>query len=103
MVSAYIRGLNYDSLYHEYYPKHYVQFDGIWIDFNMSNSIIVAYQPTYSDYKFNLDTPVMIQQQFMQQQPFIIRNSNDITSDSEDDDDDVNSGDDSSVEMNNEL
>ena len=61
MVSAYISGLDrYDQVYHRYYPKHYVQFDGIWIDFTFPITFECVGMPKYSDIIFPVGTPIMI-------------------------------------------
>lgn len=82
MVPAYIRGFNYNQLYHQHYPKQYVEFDGIWIDFSNNTS---QYRPNYRDFMFSWETPVMIVKQLILWQGIIVA-ENDFTSSGEDDD-----------------
>jgi len=59
-IYEYISGFEFGQLYHAHYPKHYIEFDGIWIDYNICNLVDGQALPKYSDFTFLVETPVTI-------------------------------------------
>ena len=60
LIHAYISGFEYNQLYHAHYPKHYIEFDGIWIDFNSYNLVAGQTLLKYSDFSILPETPLTI-------------------------------------------
>jgi hypothetical protein len=59
-IYEYISGFEFGQLYHAHYPKHYIEFDGIWIDYNICNLVDGQALPKYSDFSILPETPLTI-------------------------------------------
>lgn len=59
-IYEYISGFEFGQLYHAHYPKHYIEFDGIWIDYNICNLVDKKALPKYSDFSILPETPLTI-------------------------------------------